>query len=62
MGVQQRSQHPETLFYSSSSQHVFSSAEHTQRSYYTEDNYIPQHTASVDVRYQAFAEQQHYRK
>ena len=62
MGAQQRSQHPETLFYSSSSQQAFPSAEHTQRSYYTEDNFIPQHTASVDVRYQAFAEQQHYRK
>ncbi|KIM53655.1 hypothetical protein SCLCIDRAFT_1157339 [Scleroderma citrinum Foug A] len=42
-------------------QQAFPSAEHTQRSYYTEDNFIPQHTASVDVRYQAFAEQQHYR-
>ncbi|KAL4074324.1 hypothetical protein J3A83DRAFT_4090474 [Scleroderma citrinum] len=61
MGSQQRPHHPETLFYSSSSQQVISSAEHMQRSY-TEDNYIPQHTPPVDVRYQALAEQQHYRK
>lgn len=61
VGVQ-RPHHTDTLLYPpTSSQQVPSSADHSQRQCYTEDNYIPQYTTAIDVCYQALSEHQHYR-